>query len=167
MPVNPIPQREPVNELVTGTVSRFDRSFFLSTRLLPQADLIVQGEIVLRYGIPYLYKPQWSIVPDLVVLDYGDTMTGELAWDFLMTSSHLYPRSDVLGYRNDGADEMVPLKQLDFDSPYDVFVYRALLDREPVARLSALVESEGDAFPERLLRHLPRFPDLDDWLSRG
>ncbi len=167
MPVNPIPAREPINELLSGTVSRVDGSFFLSSSVLPQADLIVQGEIALRYGIPYLFKPQWSIVPDLVVLDYGETMTGELAWDFLMMNSHLYPRSDVLGWRNDGADEMVPLKQLDFDSPYDVFVYRAPEDREPVARLSALIENESDGFPERLLRHLPRFPSLDDWLCRG
>jgi len=167
MPVNPIPQREPVNELLSGTVSRVDRSFFLSSSLLPGAELIVQGEIILRYGIPYLFKPQWSIVPDLVVLDYGDTMAGELAWDFLMMSSHLYPRSDVLGYRNDGADEMVPLKQLDFDSPYDVFVYRAPGDREPLAKLSALIGSASDGFPERLLQHLPRFPSLGDWQSRG
>ncbi|MCY4018575.1 MAG: hypothetical protein OXG39_04140 [Chloroflexi bacterium] len=166
MPVNPIPQREPINELLSGTVSRVDGFFFLSSSALPQAEIIVQGEIALRYGIPYLFKPQWSIVPDLVVLDYGQTMTGEAAWGFLMESSHLYPRSDVLGFRSDGADEMVPLKQLDFDSPYDVFVYRAPGDREPVARLSALIESDSE-FPERLLQHLPRFPSLGDWLSRG
>lgn len=167
MPVNPNPQREPINELLSGTVSHVGGSFFLSSSALPQAEVIVQGEIVLRYGIPYLFKPQWSIVPDLVVLDYGETMTGEAAWDFLMTSSHLYPRSDVLGFRSDGVDEMVPLKQLDFDSPYDVFVYRGPGDREPVARLSALIESEEGGFPERLRRHLPRFLSLDDWLSRG
>lgn len=167
MPDKSKPQRIPINELLSGTVSRVDQSYLLSSSVLPQAELIAQGEIVLRYGVPYFFKPQSSLVPDLVVLDYGATMTGELAWDFLMTSSHLYPRSDVLGFRNDGADEMVPLKQLDFDSPYDVFVYRAPGDRAPFARLSALIGSGITGFPERLLQHLPRFRSLGDWLSRG
>ncbi len=166
MPVNPLPQREAISDLLSGTVSRFGRSFFLSSAAPPQAQLVLQGEITLRYAIPYLFKPEWSIVPDLVVLDYGETMTGELAWDFLMKSSHLFPRSDLLGYRNDGVDEMVPLKQLDFDSPYDVFAYRMPGDQKPAAKLSALIASESSAFPERLLRHLPRFPSLEDWLSR-
>ena len=167
MPANPIPQREPINELVSGSVSLLGGSFLLSSSVLPQAEVILQGEIALRYGIPYLFKPEWSIVPDLVVLDYGEIMSGEMAWDFLMKNSHLYPRSDVLGYRNDGVDEMVTLKQLDFDSPYDAFVYREPGDQQPVARLSALIESANSSFPERLLRHLPRFASLDDWQSRG
>ncbi len=167
MPANPIPQREPINELVSGSVSLLGGSFLLSSSVLPQAEVILHGEIALRYGIPYLFKPQWSIVPDLVVLDYGETMSGELAWDFLMKNSHLYPRSDVLGYRNDGVDEMVTLKQLDFDSPYDVFVFLAPGDQQPVARLSALIGSANNGFPERLLRQLPCYASLDDWQSRG
>lgn len=166
MPDIPNPQREPINELLSGTVSCFDGSYFLSSSVLPQAEIMIQGEIALRYGIPYLFNPQWTIVPDLVVLDYGDTLTGEAAWDFLMTSSHLYPRSDVLGFRNDGADEMVPLKQLDFDSPYSVFAYHGPEERQPVARLSALIGSDEGGFPGRLLQHLTCYASLDDWLRR-
>ncbi len=169
MPHKPIPQREAISDLLSGAVSRFGRFFFLSAAVPPQAQIVFQGEITLRYAIPYLFEPEWSIVPDLVVLDYGEMMTGELAWDFLMRSSHLFPRSDVLGYRNDGIDEMVPLKQLDFDSPYDVFAYRRPADLKPAAKLSALIANDEDdcsAYPGRLLRHLPRYPSLEDWLSR-
>ncbi len=169
MPHHQKPKRYPINESLSGVVSRFDGAFFLSARVPPSAQPVLQGDFVLRYAIPYLYKPQWSIVPDLVVLDYGETMSGELAWDFLMKSSHLFPRSDVLGYRNDGIDDMIPFKQLDFDSPYDVFAYQKPSDSQPVALLSALIagaEDDRSAFPERLLRNLPRFPSLDDWLNR-
>lgn len=152
--------------MLTGTVSRFEGACFLSARALPQAELVAQGEIALRYGIPFLFQANLSIVPDLVVLDYGDMMTGEEAWHFLMNRSHLFPRSDLLGFRNDGVDEMTPLKRLDFDIPYDVFAYHKPRDRQPAARLTALIARDGGGYPERLLQHLPRFPSLQDWLAR-
>ena len=68
----------------------------------------------MRFGIPYLGKSHLSIVPDLLVLDYGEMLVGDIAWEFLMKSSHLFPRSDVLGYRNDGADEMAGVQATGF-----------------------------------------------------
>ena len=102
-----------------------------------------------------------SIVPHLVVADYGELLNGEEAWDFLMTSAHLYPRADVCGLLNDGTDEMVALKQLDFDYPFDVFVYRDTQDDRPLAALSALIADAPPPYHEGLLWRLPRFEQLE------
>ena len=125
--------------------------------------MIAEGDFVIRYGITYLGKPQYSIVPDLVVVDYGDMLVGEEAWDFLTNQSNLYPRSDVLGYRNDGRDEMLVVKQLDLAIPFDVLTYKTASDRTPLAKLTALIAQESDAYPARLLKYLPRYDTLADW----
>ena len=80
-----------------------------------------------------------------------------------MESAHLYPRADVCGFRNDGVDDMVAVKQLDFDYPFDVFVYRQPEDEQPFAALSALIDADSAAYPERLLRHLLRFDSVTAW----
>ena len=167
MPSQTIPRREPINETLMGAVSRLGDAYLLSDATLPRAEPVLAGDLVVRYGIPYLGKSHLSIVPDLLVLDYGEMLVGDIAWEFLMKSSHLFPRSDVLGYRNDGADEMLAFKQLDFDSPYHVFVYRDRDDHQPVCRLNALISADRASFPERLLTHIACFSNLDDWLHNG
>ena len=138
-------------------VTRFAEGALLSRHDLIDGEAIARGEIIVRYGITYLGKPQLSIVPDLVVADYGEMLVGEEAWQFLMDSGHLYPRADVCGLRNDGEDDMLVLKQLDFDYPYDVFAYREAADRQPIARLSAVIANDDADMTERLLKHLPTF----------
>ena len=142
-----VPQRQPINDIINGYVTRIGDAFLLSAKKLPQGEQLIAGEFVLRYGIPFHGKDYLSIVPDLVVLDYGEMLTGERAWDFLMKSSHLYPRSDVLGFRNDGADEMAVMKQLDFDSRYDVFAYQDVNSDRPICRLDAIVGALTDTLP--------------------
>ncbi|MCY3864806.1 MAG: hypothetical protein OXG68_05130 [Chloroflexi bacterium] len=156
-------QRQPIAERVSGVVTELDGQALLSPAELPAGNVIARGQLILRYGITFLGKPQFSIVPNLVVADYGELLNGEAAWDFLMTSAHLYPRADVCGLLNDGSDEMVALKQLDFDYPFDVFVYRDFHDDRPLAALSALIAGAPPAYPERLLRRLPRFVSLSAW----
>ena len=153
----------PISERVAGSVSEVDGHALLSPAGLPGGDVIARGDLILRYGITFLGKPHLSIVPHLVVADYGELLNGEEAWAFLMTSAHLYPRADVCGFLNDGADDMVALKQLDFDYPFDVFVYQQMQDNRPLARLSALVADDPSPYPERLLRRLPRFESLNAW----
>ena len=155
--------RQPIADRVAGVVTEIERHALLSPAALPGGEAIIRGDLIIRYGITFLGKPQLSIVPHLVIADYGELLVGEEAWDFLMTSAHLYPRADVCGFLNDGRDEMVALKQLDFDYPFDVFVYQQLQDELPLARLGALVAGESAAYPERLLSHLPRFDSLNAW----
>ena len=161
------PQRLPISDHVTGLVTRLDYSLLLSTSELESHEVLVRGELVLRYGITYLGKPYRSIVPELVIADYGELLSGEDAWSFLMERSHLYPRADVCGIRNDGEEDMLVLKQLDFDYPYDVFVYRRAEDRQPLGKLSALIASDRSHLPQRLLKHLPCYPSLSAWRNRG
>ena len=167
MPEQLEPHRKPINDCVAGVVTRVGDSALLSSRKLPAGDEMAQGDLVARYGITYLGKPQFSIVPDLVVADYGELLHGEAAWCFLMEKGHLYPRADVCGRRNDGQEDMLVLKQLDFDYPYDVFIYREAADRAPLARLSALIAADRAKFPARLVRHLPVFASLDLWRAHG
>ncbi len=162
-----IPERQPIAEHVRGVVTRFADCVLLSRHDLNDGEAIARGEIVVRYGITYLGKPQLSIVPDLVVADYGEMLVGEDAWQFLMYSGHLYPRADVCGLRNDGEDDMLVLKQLDFDYPYDVFAYREAADRQPLSKLSALIADDYVDIPERLLKYLPRFDTAVDWFDHG
>lgn len=155
--------RQPLSECVSGVVTEIDGHALLSAKALPGGEAIARGDLILRYGITFLGKPHLSIVPQLVVADYGELLNGEEAWAFLMSSAHLYPRADVCGFLNDGEDDMVALKQLDFDHPFDVFVYRQLQDELPMLKLSALVAGEPAPFPERLTRQLPRFDSLSAW----
>lgn len=156
-------RRLPIAERVSGVVTVLDGLALLSPAELPAGELFAGGELVIRYGITFLGKPHLSIVPNLIVADYGELLNGEAAWDFLMTSGHLYPRADVCGFLNDGSDEMVALKQLDLDYPFDVFVYQELRDARPLAALSALIADAPPSYPERLLRRLPRYDSLSAW----
>lgn len=158
-----IPDREPIADLITGVISQFDNFYILSAKLLASAVEVASGDFYIRYGITYLGKPFYSVVPDLVVLDYGDMMAGEEAWQFLTKQNNLYPRADVIGYRNDGADEMLVVKQLDFAMPFDVLAYKTQSDTVPFARLSAMITSDSTIYPERLTKYLPHYKTLADW----
>jgi len=158
-----IPEREPISDTFNGIISRFDKHYILSSVPLTSADIIAEGDFVIRYGITYLGKPQYSIVPDLVVLDYGDMLVGEEMWEFLTKQSNLYPRSDVLGYRNDGRDEMLVVKQLDLAIPFDVLAYSNESEHTPIAKLTVFIAPENDTYPEKLLKYLPRYDTLADW----
>ena len=163
MPEQFAPQRLPLAERVRGLVTRLGEYALLAADELADGEVIAQGELIIRYGITYLGKPHLSIVPDLVVADYGELLNGEEAWDFLMRRGHLYPRADVCGQRNDGLDDMLALKQLDLDHAYDVFVYQEAADRRPFAQLSALIAVDRAVFPARLRQHLPGYDSLREW----
>ena len=156
-------QRQPVSDTVTGFVTLLDDRALLSAGELSAGEVIARGELTIRYGITYMANPHLSIVPDLVVADYGELLSGEMAWDFLMNRGHLYPRADVCGYRNDGEDEMIVLKQLDFDYPYDVFAYLRAGDHRPLVKLSALIATDCAAYPQRLQAHLPCYDSVNTW----
>ena len=160
-----LPARLPISDAIEGVVTRLGDDCLLSSAMLTRGEFVAAGELVIRYGIPYLAKP-CSIVPDLVVLDYGDMLTGEPAWEFLIKQSHLHPRADVLGHQDDGRDQMLTVKQLDFAIPFDVFVYHQAADRKPLAKLDALIASDHAAFPPRLLDYLPAFAAVADWQAR-
>jgi hypothetical protein len=151
---------------ITGVLSHYDGATLLSITELPEAELIASGEFVLRYAIPYLEKPHLAIVPGLVAVDYGEMFNGEEMWHFILTKSNRYPRADVMGYRNDGVDEMIVLKRLDVDRPVQVLAYDSSAATSPIATIQALITSDALTLPARVRQYLPHYSSLAQWMQR-
>ncbi|MEZ4666810.1 MAG: hypothetical protein R3E39_02620 [Anaerolineae bacterium] len=128
---------------------------------------MAEGNFTIRYGLRYLGRLHISIVPGLVVLDYGDMLTGEEAWDFLIRKSNLYPRSEVVGYRNDGTEDMVFIRVLDMAVTPEVLAYGTESDTKPLAKITALIAEDASGIPDRLLQYLPRYPSLSAWQAES
>ncbi len=188
MPV--IPERAPIGDAVQGAVIRCaavtsaalvaDANHVLSAADAAVASandctVLAQGSLMIRYGVRFLEKPAFSLVPGLLALDYGEMLTGEDAWDFLVRKSNLYPRADVLGFRNDGEDTMMPVKRLDLALPFEVLAYTDAQATVPVASVSALIvsetldttlaEAQRPVLPPRLLQALPVYRSVRAWLD--
>ena len=159
----PIPAREPIGDTFNGAVVQLGILQAISPSPLEGADTLLSGALTIRYGVRYLGKPHLSIVPGLVAIDYGDMLVGEAAWEFITRHSHQYPRAEVFGYRNDGKDEMMYVKNLDLVQPIEVLVYDSPAGTSPAARPTAVVAPADADIPPRLLRHLPRYNSLADW----
>lgn len=158
-----IPARQPLNDRFQGAVVQVDDQYLLVPAPAPGQAVVHSGELIIRYAIPYLGKPHLAIVPGLVALDYGDMLTGEEAWDFLRHRSNLYPRADVIGYRNDGMDDMIVVKFLDMVEQVMVLAYANDEATKPIAVVQALISTDRDLVPARLLEYLPHFVSVEDW----
>lgn len=163
MPGKPIPERAPVQDSFNGVAIICDGVQALATEPVPGTQVMMNGPLVVQYGVRFLGKLHLSIVPGIVVLDYGDMITGEEAWDFLLKRSNLHPRAEVIGYRNDGKDDMVFIKHLDLSVPPEVLVYANAGDTTPAAQPTALIGADTNGVPTRLLDYLPYYPTLADW----
>lgn len=161
MPGKPIPERAPIQDTFAGSVITLDGRQALAAEPVPGAQVRMSGTLTIQYGIRFLGKLHLSIVPGIVVLDYGDMITGEEAWDFLLKRSNLHPRAEVIGYRNDGKDDMVFIKHLDLSVPPEVLVYAG--DTRPAAQPIALIAQQTGDVPPRLLEYLPHYSTLADW----
>jgi hypothetical protein len=158
-----IPPRQPFSEAFHGVVLLHRGQQALA--LTPQAgtETLASGAFVLRYGVRYAGKSFLSIVPGLLVLDYGEALTGEEAWSFLVKKSNLHPRADVIGYRNDGQDDMVMVRTLDLGLPIEVLVYANEQAAIPAYRPTALIAPSAAGLPPYLTAYLPRYVSLDAW----
>lgn len=157
-------QRLPISDSIRGSLTRVGDCCLLADQALFGGELLAAGgELIVRYGIRILGKPHLTIVPDLLVADRGEMLTGEAAWQFISERGHLFPRADVCGRFADGADEMLFLKQLDLALPFVVYAYGDAADTKPLARIDALIVRDASAFPRRLLKHLPHYSRLEDW----
>lgn len=156
-----IPERQPIADHFDGVVTRLSTRQVLARSSPPAGDIIASGDLVIRYGVAFLGKPHLAIVPGLIALDYGDMLTGEEAWAFLLHRSNLHPRADVLGYRNDGLDDMVVVKALDLVQPIHVLVYTDEAATKPVARPTALIAADSDGIAPRVIDYLPQYPTIE------
>lgn len=163
MPRQPIPERAPVTDPISGAIVQAGDACALAIGAADLEDSAVS--LWVRYGVRLLGKPHLSIVPGLVAIDYGELLTGDEAWDFLVRHSNLYPRAEVFGFRDDGRDDMLYVKQLDLALPMQVLVYTNPQDSTPAARPTALIAPEAQAasLPQRVLDYLPRFETVAQW----
>jgi len=157
-----IPPRQPPGDTFTGDILHREEGDLLCAPSVDAGQTVTSTPYVLRYGIRYLGKPKLSVVPGLVAIDYGTFLNGEEAWDFLIRRSNLYPRAEVFGYRNDGVDEQVFVRQLDLALTPETLVYADEGATVPLARPLAYIGPEAAA-PPRLLEYLPHFDRLQAW----
>jgi hypothetical protein len=165
MPGRTIPERAPVYDPFTGVVLQAGTAQALARAAQPGVEIPVSGDFLIQYGVRFLGKPERYIVPELVVLDYGDMLTGEEAWNFLWHRSNLHPRAEVVGCRDDGREDIVFFRNLDLSLPPQVLVLSstgALL-----ARPTALIAPDITGLPARLVEYLPRYASVTDWLAQA
>lgn len=165
-----IPERAPIGDLFAGMLLHVEGASLLAMSSPPDgAEVLHTGPLIVRYGLRYLEKAHLSVVPGLVALDYGDMLTGEAAWDFLLRRSNMHPRADVFGYRNDGQDEMIVVKRLDLVLPPQPLAYADADATQPLASISALIAGVDAAagLPPRLLAYVPRYDSFTDWQTEN
>ena len=160
-----IPARNPIGDLFGGSLFVSGGHFLLVAGELDGMPSVHPGPLIIRYGVRFLGKLHISIVPGLVALDYGDFLTGEDAWSFLLEKSNRFPRSEVIGYRHDGTDDMVTIKTLDIAVPPIVLAYESDTSTRPLGTPEALIAADSllPELPTRLVTYLPHYPTLADW----
>lgn len=157
--------RRPVCDRFDGRLLQADGIALLSTLNHSAEELLMPGPLRLRYGIVCLETPQRCIVPELVVMEYGELLTGEAAWDFLLHHSNLHPRAEAHGRRDDGMEDQLRVSRLDLAQPPRVLVWpwAAAGDALPVANPLAIIADEPDLLPDRLRQFLPVYASLTAW----
>lgn len=161
--MKPIPDRQAVEDVFSGVLLRLQGRTALAVEAPPGGEVVASGSFAVRYGLRFLGKLHQAIVPELVALDYGDFLVGEEAWEFLLQRSNRYPRSEVIGHRNDGSDDMVFIRTLDMAVPPMVLVYENREAVMPLTSLTALIASQTNGLPERLCQFLPVYAQLEAW----
>jgi len=127
---------------------------------------IISGTIIFRYGISFLIPPQDALIPGLFVSERGAALTGREAWDFMLAHCQLYPRADVLGFRTNGGDSQVFLKQLDWGRAVRVLAYASLDNRMPAAEPAAMfIGEDAPPIPELLAKYLAVVSDLTAFMT--
>lgn len=155
-----IPPPEYVHESVDGAVYGLPVGDVLVIGQPPaplaNAAPITAGLLVVRYGIPFNTPSTDVLVPGLFVSERGYPMVGREAWDFMAEKFQLYPRAEIVGFRLDGANAQVFLRELDWGAPVRVLIYGSTEQRTPTAAPKAMYVGEGAApLPELLARYRP------------
>jgi hypothetical protein len=161
-----LPPRLPVGDAVEGSLITLDEHLLLVQTPPAEASITHAGPMILRYALVYLGRSYHAIVPELVAMDTGGGFSGEEAWDFLINKSNLFPRADVIGYREDGQEDMVTVKSLDLAAPVRTFVYSDESSRTPIGVLSAIVMQDTSQLPPRVLEYCAHYSTLEDWQKR-
>ncbi|MBZ0320639.1 MAG: hypothetical protein K8L91_29775, partial [Anaerolineae bacterium] len=138
--------------LVMGDVS-------LPKHLTASATLLTQGDLSVRYAIPYLGMSHLSVVPSMFVSERGAVLTGWTGWNFGVGNYQLYPRAEFYGLRSDGEKAQAYLRELDFGADLRVLAYHKNDDLLPITQVDYLIYAPSITPPPFLEQSLPTTPD--------
>ncbi len=159
--------REALEEHTFGALTQLNHQVVVSHEPLGIGEPLYHGQITFRYGVRFLGKTHYSIIPELIVLDYGTMMNGVEAWEFLLNKSNMYPRAEIFGHRHDGVDDIITIRQLDLALPIVVFAFTHPVQDQPFAQLSAWIapsnSSSHISLPPYLIKYIPVFETIAQW----
>lgn len=130
-------------EVIHGLLWRGTQGLELSVKAAnhpPDAEFVMQGQIILRYGIDLLSQPH-TLVPGYFESENGYAKAGREAWEFIWAKFQLYPRADVIGLRDDGAAWSGYMRDLDFGEGPKILAYS---DTEAMVSLGQITHISGD-----------------------
>lgn len=158
-------QRLAISDRLEGQVVLVGGIPLLTTLQDAPGEVLAAGPLLLRYGLVCLETPQHCLVPELVVMEYGEQLNGEAAWDFLLRHSNLHPRAEVFGRRDDGFEDQLRVSRLDLAQPPRVLAWpqSAGDSTVPLARPVAVLSKAPEALPSRLRQFLPVHASLAAW----
>ncbi len=145
-----------VQHIVDGSVWRHDRVVLALGDAEIEADMLAQGQIVVRYAIPLLARPHLAIVPSLFVSERGAIIKSWKAWRFVYENFQLYPRAEIMGLQTNGDDAQVFLRELDFGAEPRVLAYTAVEQRYPLAQIDRLIKPSALSAPDILVELLEK-----------
>jgi hypothetical protein len=143
------------HESITGILWRRDGILALSVAPMQpptDAEIVMEGDITLRYGIEVLQTPH-ILIPGYFETENGAIKTGRAAWDFIWSKFQLYPRADVIGLRTDGKDAQLLMRNLDFGEGAKVLAYSSEAASVAVGLIQKLNAPADAVLPELLAQY--------------
>gem|GEM_PF-915053 len=141
-------------ETVNGTLWQPSNTSQAELSLVPRTPsvehhVLQQGEITLRYAIPFLQRP-YALVTGYFETENGAVKTGVSAWKFMQKKWQLYPRAEIIGMTTRGTEVQVYLKELDFGEPVEIWGYATVEALHPVAQIQAIHVPQNAELPPYL-----------------
>ncbi|MHB8625651.1 MAG: hypothetical protein ACYDBJ_07085 [Aggregatilineales bacterium] len=157
-----VPEPEYVEERVDGTlttrVEGMDCALYVGIDPPPDARIVIQGALVIRYAIPLIVPSTDAIIPGLFISERGGMLTGHECWDYLQTRFQMHPRADVIGLNLNRLRAQALVRELDFGATVRVLAYADPPTVMPLTEVKTLYTTDAMAarLPELLKRYLPR-----------
>ncbi len=128
---------------------------------------LFRGQIVLRYGVAYLYRPLDTLIPAWAYDDFQQEYKGFNVLRFLADKGERFPRADIVGWRaGNGKRDDLYVKELDMARPYRVFAYSNPDERMPIHRVDVVGVLSDPGLKPTLL-HDPGPESVSDMLYKS
>lgn len=147
-----------IQDNVSGILWRSEGKLVLVAGTVKQplrGKVIVDGDLWVRYAIPYHGPRHLSVMPTTFVAGQGGMLHGAQAWRFIFKNYQLYPRAEVFGLRSDGDEVQVFLRELDLADTAYVLVYDGERKTIPLGRLERVIIGAGGIIPKRVQQLVP------------